>query len=76
MPETFSKPGTADVTPADRKKLSGLLKHYAKKAHPFTACVRDQIKHGLSKEHANRRCAVLKDILRGTTKWRKGGKRS
>lgn len=68
--ETFSKPGTADVTPADRAKLSGLLKYYAAKAHPFTECQRDQIKHGLSEDHAARRCAVLKDIIRGTTKWR------
>jgi hypothetical protein len=51
------------------------LKHYAKQAHPFTACVRDQVKHGLSKDHANRRCAVLKDIIKGTTKWREGGKK-
>jgi hypothetical protein len=26
-----------DVTPADRKKLSGLLKFYAKKKHPLAA---------------------------------------
>lgn len=68
--ESFSKPGTADVTPSDRKKLAPLLKHYAKKAKPFTACVRDQLKHGLTKDHANRRCAVIKDLIRGTTKWR------
>ena len=68
--ETFSKPGTADVTAGDRKKLSGLLKHYAAMAHPFTTCVRDQIKHGLAKDHANRRCAVIKDLIKGTTKWR------
>lgn len=68
--ETFSKPGTADVTPSDRKKLAGLLKHYGKMAHPFSVCKRDQIKHGLTEEHANRRCAVIKDLIRGTTKWR------
>lgn len=68
--ETFSKPGTADVTAGDRKKLSGLLKHYAGMAHPFSACKRDQIKHGLSADHANRRCAVIKDLIRGNTKWR------
>lgn len=76
LAETFSKPGTADVTPADRKKLAGLLKHYAKKAHPFGACKRDQMKHGLTEDHANRRCAVLKDLIKGTTKWRKGGSKS
>lgn len=75
MVEIATKPGTANVSPADKKKLSGLLKHYAKKAHPFSACKRDQVKHGLSPEHANRRCAVLKDIIRGNTKWRKGGKK-
>lgn len=70
LAETFSKPGAADVSPEDKKKLKGILAHYAKMAHPFTACKRDQIKHGLSEEHANRRCAVIKDIIRGTTKWR------
>ncbi len=73
LAETFSKPGTADVTPADRAKLAGLLKHYRGKAHPFTACKRDQMKHGLSEEHANRRCAVIKDLIEGNTKWREGG---
>ena len=74
MAEAFTKPGTANVSPADRVKLKSLLAHYAKKAHPFTACKRDQMKHGLSEDHANRRCAVLKDLIRGTTKWRKGAK--
>lgn len=68
--EQFTKPGTANVSAGDRKKLSGLLKHYAKMPHPFTACKRDQIKHGLTPDHANRRCAVIKDLIRGTTKWR------
>lgn len=65
--ETFSKPGTADVTAGDRKKLSGILGHYRGMAHPFTACKKDQIKHGLSEEHANRRCAVIKSLIEGTT---------
>jgi hypothetical protein len=68
--ETFSKPGTADVTAGDRKKLAGILAHYKGMAHPFTACKRDQLKHGLSEDHANRRCAVIKDLNEGTTKWR------
>lgn len=72
--ETFSKPGTADVTPGDRKKLSGILKHYAKMAHPFTACKRDQVKHGLTPDHANRRCAVIVDLIKGGTGWRGKGK--
>lgn len=74
MAEVATTPGTANVSTADRKKLAGLLKHYGKMARPFTACYRDQIKHGLSPDHAARRCAVLKDLIRGTTKWRKGGK--
>lgn len=61
--ESFSKPGTADVTPSDRKKIEPLARHYLSKPHPFTACVRDQVKHGLSEEHANRRCAVLLDTF-------------
>lgn len=60
MPETFSKPGTADVTAADRYKLRFLLKHYCPMLHTFTVCKRDQIKNGVSPEHANRRCAVIK----------------
>jgi hypothetical protein len=58
-----------DVTPADKKKLSGILKHYAKMQHPFTACVRDNTKR-FGRERAERVCAVLKDIIRGTTMWR------
>ncbi len=57
------------VTPAARKKLKGLLKYYAKKPHPFRACVRDNMKRfGPGKTEAY--CAVLKDLIRGTTKWR------
>jgi hypothetical protein len=65
----FSK-GTANVSAKDMVKLKGLLAHYAKKKHPFTACFHDQTKHGLSKEHAAKRCAVLKDLIVGNTKWR------
>lgn len=61
--ETFSKPGTADVTPSDRKKIEPLARHYLSMDHPFTHCVADQIKHGLSQDHANRRCAVLLDTF-------------
>lgn len=70
LAEEFTKPGTANVSPADRKKLAPLIKHYMSKPKPFTACVRDQLKHGLTKDHANRRCAVIKDLGTGTTKWR------
>src|SRR3970040_1787503 len=65
----FSK-GTANVSARDMVKLRGLLKHYAKKKHPFTSCFNDQIKHGLAKDHAAKRCAVLKDLIKGTTRWR------
>jgi hypothetical protein len=73
MAELFTKPGTANVSAKDKLKLAGLIKHYMKMPHPFTACYRDQIKHGLSPDHAKRRCAVLVDVAKGTTKWRNGG---
>lgn len=56
------------VGPKAKKQLSGLLKYYARKPHPFTACVNDNRKRfGPRAENV---CAVLKDIIRGTTKWR------
>src|SRR3990170_1421040 len=64
----FSK-GTANVSARDMVKLRGLLKHYAKKKHPFTSCVRDNTKR-FGPERAKKVCAVLKDLIRGTTKWR------
>ena len=72
MAEMFTKPGTANVSAKDKLKLAGLIKHYMKMPHPFTACVRDQLKHGLAQDHANRRCAVIKDLGTGSTKWREG----
>lgn len=62
------------VGPHAREKLRPILKHYAHMAHPFTVCVRDQIKHGLSPEQADRRCAVIKDLIVGNTNWRGKGK--
>lgn len=62
--------GASTVGPAARNKLKGILKHYAKQTHPFSQCVRDQVKHGLSESHAKGRCGTLKDIIWGTTKWR------
>jgi peptidoglycan hydrolase-like protein with peptidoglycan-binding domain len=56
--EQFTKPGTANASPADVKRLGPLMKHYKGMAHPFTACKRDQLKHGLSEDHANRRCVA------------------
>lgn len=61
--------GAENVSPSDKKKLKGLLKHYAKMKHPFTACVRDNTKR-FGPEGAKRVCATLKDVIRGTTKWR------
>lgn len=63
----FSK-GTANVSPADMKKLRPLLSYYRKKAHPFTACVRDNRKRfgPLTEKY----CAVLKDLIEGNTHWR------
>lgn len=58
-----------NVGPEARRKLSGLLKYYAKKPHPFRACVRDNRKRfGPGRTEAV--CATLKDIIRGTTHWR------
>lgn len=61
--------GTANVSASDLKKLSPLMRFYGKNPHPFTACVNDNTKRwGL--DLAKKRCAVLKDLIRGTTKWR------
>lgn len=62
------------VGPDARKKLRGLLDHYRKMAHPFTACVRDNTKR-FGPERAKKVCAVLTDIEKGTTKWRSGGRK-
>lgn len=61
-----------NVGPEARRKLSGLIKFYMSKPHPFAACVRDNTKR-FGPEGAKRVCATLKDIGSGTTKWRKGG---
>lgn len=63
----FSK-GTANVSPRDMAKLRPLLKHYAKKAHPFRACVRDNKKRFGPRTNAI--CAVVKDLIYHSTKWR------
>lgn len=67
------KPGTnwTQVTPEHRKKIAAIVNYYAKKPHPFTACVRDNRKRfGPRTEQV---CAVVKDMGRRSTKWRKGG---
>lgn len=63
----FSK-GTANVSPADLKKLRPLLRFYAKKPHPFRACVKDNQKR--FGPLTDKYCAVLKDLIVGNTKWR------
>lgn len=63
----FSQADT--VGPHQRHQLRGLLRYYAKKAHPFRACVIDNTKRfGPGRTEAV--CATLKDIIRGTTHWR------
>jgi hypothetical protein len=57
------------VGPDARHKLKGILQHYAKDPHPFTACVADNMKR-FGPGRTERVCAVLKDIIRGTTHWR------
>lgn len=64
-----------DVGPYARKKLKGILAKYRKSAHPFEECRRDQVSNGLPDKIARERCATLKDILMGTTHWRKGSKK-
>lgn len=57
------------VSPQARYKLRNLMAYYAKKPHPFRACVRDNMKRfGPGRTEAV--CATLKDMIRGTTKWR------
>lgn len=57
------------VGPAARNKLKGILRHYAKDPHPFRACVKDNMKR-FGPGRTERVCATLKDIIRGTTRWR------
>jgi len=59
----------ADVSPEARAQLRALLKHYAKQARPFRSCVRDNMKH-FGPGSTERICATLKDMIRGTTRWR------
>lgn len=65
-------PGVSEastVGPDARHKLRGILRHYAKDPHPFTACMHDNMKR-FGPGRTERVCAVVKDIIRGTTKWR------
>ncbi len=60
----------ADVSPEDRKKLSGILAWMMRSPHPFTKCHKALLAHGWSDDRAKKTCAVLKDVATGTTKWR------
>ncbi len=61
----------SDVGPEARAHLRGILKHYAKNPHPFRACVRDNMKR-FGPGRTEKVCATLKDMIRGTTRWRHG----
>jgi hypothetical protein len=71
----FSKaehPGVSQantVGPHARHQLRFLLRYYAKKDHPFTSCVSDNMKR-FGPNRTERVCATLKDVIRGTTHWR------
>jgi hypothetical protein len=61
----------APISPKAKVKLRGILKKYAKSAHPFRECVRDNMKRfGPGRTEAI--CATLKDTIRGGKDWRKG----
>jgi hypothetical protein len=65
-------PGVSEaetVGPDARHKLRFLLRYYAKKPHPFRACVADNMKR-FGPNRTERVCATMKDIIRGTTHWR------
>jgi hypothetical protein len=57
------------VGPHARHQLRFLLRYYAKQSHPFTQCTHDNMKR-FGPNRTERVCAVLKDIIRGTTHWR------
>lgn len=63
--------GTADVSPAARVKLKGILKRLAKQAHPFTQCMSDLREHKpeWSDDRRKKTCNVLKALSgRGDSK--------
>lgn len=62
------------VGPEARYKLRNLLKYYAKKPHPFRACVRDNMKR-FGPGRTEQICATLKDLIVGNTHWRNGGRK-
>jgi hypothetical protein len=62
----------APISPHARVKLRAIMKKYARSAHPFTECVRDNMKRfGPGRTEAV--CATLKDQIKGNKNWRDGG---
>jgi hypothetical protein len=59
----------APIGPHAKVELRNILKYYAKKAHPFRECVKDNMKRfGPGRTEAV--CATLKDTIRGNKDWR------
>jgi hypothetical protein len=62
----------APIGATAKVKLRNILKKYAKSAHPFRECVKDNMKRfGPGRTEAV--CATLKDTIKGNKNWRKGG---
>jgi hypothetical protein len=62
----------APISPGARFKLRNILKKYARSAHPFRDCVKDNMKRfGPGRTEAL--CATLKDTIKGNKNWRNGG---
>src|ERR1700747_3153568 len=62
-----------EAVTADKQKMSYLrflLKHYSASEHPWTDCMKDNLKRFGSKTKGL--CGVLKDVLRQNTHWRHG----
>ena len=61
--------GTENVSPADRKKLSGIIARLRGKKHAFTTCMRDLAKHKpeWTEDRRKKTCAVLKQIAKPGT---------
>jgi hypothetical protein len=61
-------PGSAKrVSPEARKKLKGIIAKYAKSAHPFRDCVKDNTKR-FGPEMAKHVCGVIKALGKAPTK--------
>lgn len=58
--------GTGNVSPADRKKLSGIINRLRGKKHAFGTCMRDLAKHHpeWSDDRRKKTCAVLKQLAK------------